>query len=33
MEDFKKCLEELPRKAGTAHSHVIEWLIERLRDT
>ncbi len=33
MEIFKKCLEELPKKPGTAHSHIIEWLIERLRET
>ena len=32
MESIKRCLEALPRKPGTAHSYIIEWLMEKLRE-
>jgi len=28
----KKCLEELPRQKGTAHAHIVEWLIKKLEE-
>jgi len=28
----KKCLEELPRRRGTAHAHIVEWLIRKLEE-
>jgi len=28
----KKCLEELPRRKGTAHAYIIEWLIKKLEE-
>lgn len=32
MESIKRCLEALPRKPGTAHSYIVEWLMEKLRE-
>jgi hypothetical protein len=32
MENLKRCLEQMPRRPGTAHSHIIEWLIKRLEE-
>lgn len=32
MQTLKKCLEEIPRRPGTAHSYVIEWLVKKLEE-
>ena len=32
MESIKRCLEALPRKPDTAHSYIVEWLMEKLRE-
>lgn len=32
METLEKCLAQIPRRPGTAHAHIIEWLLQRLKE-
>lgn len=32
MKTVAKCLDEVPRVKNTAHSHIIEWLLEKIKE-